>query len=50
MALDGLYLSCLRGEIEKALLGLRADKISQPSREELFMSFHGREEIGRAHV
>ena len=43
MALDGLYLSCLRGEIEKALLGLRADKISQPSREELFMSFHGRE-------
>ena len=43
MALDGLYLSCLRGEIEKALLGLRTDKISQPSREELFMSFHGRE-------
>ncbi len=50
MALDGLYLSCLRGEIEKALLGLRVDKISQPSREEVFMGFHGKEGSHRLYL
>ncbi len=39
MALDGITLSMLKNEIEKKLIGARVDKIHQPSKEELIMSF-----------
>lgn len=39
MALDGITLSMLKNEIEKKLIGSRVDKIHQPSKEELVMSF-----------
>ena len=41
MALDGAYLYCIRQELEK-LLGTRIDKIYQPGRDELVLSFRGK--------
>lgn len=38
MALDGIFLSMLKKEMEKTLIGARVDKIHQPSREELIMA------------
>lgn len=43
MALDGLFLSCLKRELEEKLRDSRIDKIFQPSREELIFLFRGRE-------
>ncbi len=43
MALDGLFLSCLKRELEEKLRDTRIDKIFQPSREELIFLFRGRE-------
>ena len=37
MALDGVFLSGLREEIEKLALGARIDRIAQPTREELIL-------------
>ncbi|MBQ7873683.1 MAG: NFACT family protein [Oscillospiraceae bacterium] len=39
MALDGITLSMLKNEICEKLIGARVDKIHQPSKEELVMSF-----------
>jgi len=39
MALDGITLSMLKKEISEKLIGARVDKIHQPSKEELIMSF-----------
>lgn len=39
MALDGIMLSMLKNEISEKLIGSRVDKIHQPSKEELVMSF-----------
>lgn len=39
MALDGITLSMLKNELAKNLVGARVDKIHQPSKEELIMSF-----------
>ncbi len=39
MALDGITLSMLKKEISEKLIGARVDKIHQPSKEELVMSF-----------
>lgn len=39
MALDGIFLSLLKNEISSALLGARVDKIYQPSRDELLLTF-----------
>ncbi len=39
MALDGIFLSLLKKEIETELLGARVDKIYQPSRDELLLTF-----------
>ncbi|MCR5208453.1 MAG: NFACT family protein, partial [Eubacterium sp.] len=39
MALDGIFLSILKTEIEDAVLGARVDKIYQPSKDELLFSF-----------
>lgn len=39
MALDGITLSMLKNEISEKLIGARIDKIHQPSKEELVMTF-----------
>lgn len=39
MALDGITLSMLKNELANTLVGARVDKIHQPSKEELIMSF-----------
>ncbi len=39
MALDGITLSMLKNELEEKLIGARVDKIHQPSKEELVISF-----------
>ena len=38
MALDGIYLSLIKKELEASLLGARVDKIHQPSRDSLVLS------------
>lgn len=38
MALDGIFLSLIKKELEAALIGARVDKIHQPSRESLVIS------------
>lgn len=38
MALDGIYLSLVRKELESVLIGSRVDKIHQPSRDNLIIS------------
>ena len=43
MALDGLYLSCLRRELEQTLADTRIDKVFQPAKEELVLALRGRE-------
>ncbi|MDO4542311.1 MAG: NFACT family protein, partial [Bacillota bacterium] len=42
MALDGIFLNCIKNELD-FLVGGRIDKIAQPSREEVIISFrtHG---------
>lgn len=41
MALDGAFLHCIRDEL-LVLIGTRIDKIYQPSRDELVLSFRGK--------
>lgn len=43
MALDGAFLRHIKKELETKLLGARVDKIHQPNREELVISFRSRE-------
>lgn len=43
MALDGAFLSQLKKELEEKLIGARADKIHQPNREEIVISFRTRQ-------
>lgn len=43
MALDGIFLHCLKKEIEAAALDCRIEKIHQPSREEILLHLRGRE-------
>ncbi len=38
MALDGIYLSLIKNELSKTLVGSRVDKIHQPSRESLVIT------------
>lgn len=42
MALDGIYLHKLKNEIEKAALGSRIDKVSQPSKDEIVLTLRGK--------
>ena len=42
MALDGVFLSIIKAEIEQTALGGRVDRISQPSREEVIFSLRCR--------
>lgn len=39
MALDGIFLSLLKNEIKKKLVGFRVDKIYQPSKDEILFTF-----------
>ena len=41
MALDGAFLRHIKKELEQKLIGARVDKIHQPNREELVVSFRG---------
>lgn len=50
MALDGLYLACLRRELTAGLQDTRIDKIFQPSREELVIAFRGREKNYKLYI
>lgn len=43
MALDGVFLCCLKNEIQEKLENTRIDKVFQPSAEELVIAFRGRE-------
>lgn len=42
MALDGIYLSALKAEIEQRVLNARVDKIYQPSKEEIIIALRFR--------
>ncbi len=42
MPLDGIFLRCLRGELEQALVGARVDKIHHPAKEDLILHLRGR--------
>ena len=42
MALDGLYLYCLLDELKRELLGYRVEKIHQPGKLEIVLSFRSR--------
>ncbi len=43
MALDGIFLSFLKNEIEQNAVGMRVEKVHQPSKEELVLILRGRE-------
>ncbi len=43
MALDGAFLRHIKKELEPVLIGARIDKVHQPSRDELVITFWGRE-------
>lgn len=42
MALDGIFLHEIKNEIEKEAVGMRVEKVHQPSREELLLVLRGR--------
>ncbi len=42
MALDGIFLQAIKNEIEKEAVGMRIEKVHQPSREELLLILRGR--------
>lgn len=42
MALDGIFLSKIKDEIEKNALGLRVDKVNQPTRDEIILNLRGK--------
>ncbi len=50
MALDGIFLACLRRELETALTDTRIDKIFEPSREELVIAFRGRDKQHKLYI
>lgn len=43
MALDGIFLSKIKDELLKNALGLRVDKVLQPTRDEIILNLRGRE-------
>lgn len=42
MALDGIFLHCLKDEIEQVAVGSRVDKVYQPSREEIILNLRSK--------
>ncbi|MCD8328107.1 MAG: NFACT family protein [Ruminococcus sp.] len=43
MALDGVYLNIIKKDLEEKLIGSRVDKIHQPSKEEIIITFRTRQ-------
>ena len=39
MAFDGIFLHLVKNEISKDVLGFRVDKVHQPSKEEILLTF-----------
>ena len=50
MALDGAFLRHIKIELEKKLINSKADKIYQPSRDELVISMRSREGAGKLFI
>ncbi len=42
MALDGIFLSKLRYELKDIIVGLRVDKVNQPTKDEIVLSLRGK--------
>lgn len=42
MAIDGVYLHCLKSELSEAAIGNRVEKVHQPSRDEIVLHLRGR--------
>ncbi len=42
MALDGIFLSKLKDELKAVTVGLRVDKVNQPTKDELLLSLRGK--------
>ncbi len=42
MSLDGIFLRCIKSELEEKLIGAKVDKVYQPSTEELVLSLRTR--------
>ena len=47
MSLDGLFLHCIRTELENSIVGAKGDKVYQPSSEELVFSLRTRMQGGK---
>lgn len=47
MSLDGLFLHCIRSELENSIVGAKVDKVYQPSSEELVFSLRTRMQGGK---
>lgn len=47
MSLDGLFLHCIRTELENSIVGAKVDKVYQPSSEELVFSLRTRKQGGK---
>lgn len=47
MSLDGLFLHCIRTELENSIVGAKVDKVYQPSSEELVFSLRTRKHGGK---
>lgn len=45
MALDGVFLNCLKNEFKNTLIGARIDKIHQPEKDELHIVLRGYKEV-----
>ena len=43
MALDGIFLSKIKDELTKNAVGLRVDKVQQPTRDEIILNLRGRQ-------
>lgn len=42
MALDGIFLSKLKDELKETIIGLRVDKVNQPTKDEIVLSLRGK--------
>ena len=42
MALDGIFLSKVKNELREKAVGLRVDKVNQPTRDEVILNLRGK--------
>lgn len=50
MAFDGITIHCLAEELRRELLQMKINKIAQPEKEELLLTFKGKDGIKRLHA